>query len=125
MIEQLEQLDRSVYVIIDGVDACPNPTGTVSARKKVLELVEDLGRSRYSNLHLCITSSPEQDIKTILNLLIPYSRRVSLHRDKGHKEDIRSYIRSFMQKHQKMQKWTAEDKKLVVDTLSERADDNT
>ncbi|KAI0000135.1 hypothetical protein BJV74DRAFT_821797 [Russula compacta] len=122
MIVLQEQLDQSVYVIIDGVDNCPNPTGTVSARKKVLELVEDLDRSRYSNLHLCITSSPEQDIKTILNLLIPSSRRVTLHKADGQKEDIKNYIRSFIQRDQKMQKWTADEKKLVVDTLSERAD---
>ena len=50
------------YIIIDALDERPNNTGTPSARETVLNSVKDLVQSKYSNLYVCITSHPEQDI---------------------------------------------------------------
>ena len=74
-----------VYLIVDALDECPNNTGTPSAREKVLDFVEDLVQSRHSNLSICITSRPEQDINSILDPLTSPSTRVSLHEEDGHK----------------------------------------
>jgi hypothetical protein len=109
------------YIIIDALDECPNNTGTPSAREKVLNFIEDLVESQHSNLFICITSRPEQDINTALNPLIPPSRRVSLHEEVGQTEDINSFVRSFVMNDRTMRRWRAEDKERVIRVLSERA----
>ena len=109
------------YIVIDALDECPNKIGTPSAREKVLDFVEDLIDSIHSNLFICITSRPEQDIIAILNPLTPPSLRVSLHEEVGQRKDIDSYVRSFVQRDRAMRRWRAEDKELVISVLSERA----
>ena len=109
------------YIIIDALDECPNNTGTPSARERVLNFVEDLVQSNHSNLFVCITSRPEQDINTAFNPLTPLSRRVSLHEEGGQIEDINRFVRSFVMSDRTMRRWRAEDKELVIRILSERA----
>ena len=120
----LERLlsQSSIYIIIDGVDNCPNTnSGTTSARKKVLEFLERIVRSRHSNLHICITSSPEGDMQRSFKILAPSARRVTLHEQKGQMEDIKSYIHHFIHEDKDMQTWPAGDQDLVFKTLSEKA----
>jgi hypothetical protein len=111
-----------IYIIVDAVDECPNTAGTPSPREKVLQFLEDLVGWKFSNLHICVTSRPEHDIQAILNPLATGPRRVSLHEEGGQREDIISYVRSFVLKDRSMRRWRAEDKELVISTLSERAD---
>ena len=127
LIQCLGDMLRSVahtpfYIIVDALDECPNTTGTPSPREKVLNFVEDLVGSRYPNLYLCITSRPEQDIRTVLDPLTPTLRRVSLHEEAGQREDINTYIKSFLDTDRAMRRWRAEEKQLVIDTLSAKAD---
>jgi len=110
-----------IFLVIDALDECPNTTGTPSAREEVLDILEDLITSKHPNLFICITSRPEQDIQTVLNPLTPASNRVSLHQEGGQKEDIKSYIHSFVHKDRTMRRWREEDRELVIRTLSERA----
>ena len=110
-----------IYLIIDALDECPNTTGTPSTREQVLNFVQDLLQSEHSNLFICITSRPEQDITSTLDPLTPPSNRVSLHEEGGQKQDIDSYVRSFVQTDASMRRWRAEDKELVISVLSERA----
>jgi hypothetical protein len=109
-----------VYIIIDALDECPNISGTPSAREKVLELVEDLIELNLPNIHLCVTSRPEVDIQRVLESLA--SLQISLHNESGQKEDIIAYIKSVVHSDRSMRKWREEDKQLVIDVLSERAD---
>ena len=111
-----------VFVILDALDECPNSTGTPSAREMVLDFVESLVTSNYSNLFICITCRPEQDIQTVLNPLTSVGRRVSLHEEHGQREDINRYVRSFVRGDRTMRRWREEDKEVVIDTLSEKAD---
>jgi hypothetical protein len=111
-----------IFIIVDALDECLNTTGTPSTREEVLDFVEDLVRSNHSNLFICITSRPEQDIQTVLIPLTSASRRVSLHEECGQREDIDSYIRSFVLKDRAMRRWREEDRELVITTLSQRAD---
>ena len=110
-----------IFIVLDALDECPSTTETPSAREKVLDFVEDLVGSGHSNLFLCITSRPEQDIQTIFNPLTSASRRVSLHEEVGQREDINNYLRSFVQTDRAMRRWKEEDKELVINMLSERA----
>ncbi|KAI9443160.1 hypothetical protein H4582DRAFT_1922809, partial [Lactarius indigo] len=110
------------YIILDALDECPNTTGTPSSREKVLDSVEDVGSGQYPNLYLCLTSRPEQDIQTVLDPLIPTFHRVSLHEEGGQREDINTYIRSFVESDRAMRRWRMEEKQLVISTLSERTD---
>jgi hypothetical protein len=86
-----------VFIIIDALDECPNNIGTPSAREKVRNFVEDLVLSKRSNLSICITSRPEQDIQSVLNPLTSALRRVPLQEEGGQKEDINNYVRFFVQ----------------------------
>ena len=109
------------FLIIDALDECPDTTGTPSAREEVLDFLDDLLGSSHSNLFICVTSRPEQDIQTILNPLTCPSRRVSLHEEGGQREDIKSYVQSFVHKDRAMRRWREEDRNLVITTLIERA----
>jgi hypothetical protein len=111
---------QPVFIIADALDECPSTTGTPSARE-VLNFVEDLVGSNHSNLFICVTSRPEQDIQTVFNPLTSALRRVSLHEERGQREDISSYVRSFVHADRSMRRWREEDKELVINTLSERA----
>ena len=108
------------YIIVDGVDECPNSSGTPSAREEVLELIEELVDLKLPNVHLCVASRPEMDIRVILEPLT--SLKISLHEENGQKDDIITYIKSVVRSDRCMRRWTEEDKQLVIDTLSERVD---
>ena len=109
-----------IYIIIDGVDECPNFPGRPSAREEVLELVEEFVELELPNLHLCVASRPEMDIRTLLEPLT--SLQLSLHDESGQKEDIIKYIKFVVRSDRSMRRWKEEDKQLVVDTLSDKAD---
>ncbi|KAI0281934.1 ankyrin repeat-containing domain protein [Russula aff. rugulosa BPL654] len=111
-----------IYLIMDALDESSATSGMPSAREKVLRLVKELVDLRHQSLRICVTSRPEVDIKDILEPLT--SRRVSLHDQTGQKEDIADYVRSVVYSNLEpiMGRWKKEDKDLVIETLSERAD---
>ena len=109
-----------VYLIIDALDECPDTSGLPSPREQVLDLLENLVDLSSTNLRLCVTSRPEIDIRRALEPLT--SLRVSLHEESGQKQDIIEYVTSVVHSDLKMRRWRDEDKKLVIETLSERAD---
>jgi hypothetical protein len=111
---------RPIYVIVDAINECPNISGLPSPRKVLLDLLEELVRLRVPNLHICITSRPESDIRSVLAPLA-YST-ISLHNESGQQKDISDYVRKTVYSNRKMQRWPAKDKKLVVKVLSEKAD---
>jgi hypothetical protein len=109
-----------IYIIVDALDECPDLSGTPSAREEVLELVQELVDMKLSNLHLCFASRPEVDIRKTLEPLKPL--QISLHDETGQKDDIIKYINSVVHSDKKMRSWRDEDKELVVEVLSEKAD---
>jgi hypothetical protein len=108
------------YIIVDAVDECPNLSGMPSAREEVLELIEELVDLKLPNVHLCVASRPEMDIRVVLEPLT--SLKISLHDESGQKEDIIRYIKSIVRSDRRMRRWREEDQILVIDTLSENAD---
>jgi hypothetical protein len=111
---------QPVYLVIDALDECPDTSGLPSPREQVLDLVKELVDLSSPNLRLCVTSRPEIDIRRALELLTSF--RVSLHEQSGQKQDIVDYVTSVVQSDAKMGRWRDEDKNLVIETLSERAD---
>jgi hypothetical protein len=109
-----------IYIIIDAIDECPNFSGTPSAREEVLELIEELVGLKLPNVHLCVASRPEVDIRLVFGPLT--SLTISLHDERGQKEDIIKYIESVVRSDRRMRGWRDEDQSLVIDILSQNAD---
>ena len=111
-----------IYIILDALDECPNSYGVPSPRSQVLSLVEQLMDLRLPHLHICVTSRPEFDIRATLGRLALHS--VSLHDQSGQRDDIVDYVKSvvYSDAETMMKRWREEDKKMVVETLSEKAD---
>jgi len=111
-----------IYVILDALDECPDTSGIPSPRERVLQLLKELVELNLPNLHICVASRPEIDIRDVLDPLT--SCPVSLHDQSGQKKDIAAYIRSVVYSESEpiMKRWRTEDKDLVINTLSERAD---
>ena len=109
-----------IYIIIDALDECPILSGTPTAREEVLVLIEELVDLKLPNVHLCVASRPEMDIRVVLEPLT--SLKISLHDERGQQEDIIKYIKSVVYSDRSMRRWKEEDKQLVIDTLSDRAD---
>ena len=109
-----------IYIIIDGLDECPSDSGVVSPRERVLEQVEKLVALHLSNVRICVTSRPEADIQAALTSLASHS--VSLHDERGQMKDIIDYVKWIVYSDRKMRRWREEDKEMVVETLSRKAD---
>jgi hypothetical protein len=109
-----------IYIIVDGLDECPNSSGMLSAREEILDLLEELVVLKLLNVHLCVASRPEIDIRMVLEPLT--SLQISLHDEGGQKEDIIAYIKYVVLSDRKMRRWKAEDQNVVIDTLSQNAD---
>ena len=112
---------RPIYLVLDAVDECPNTKGMPSSRRQVLDLVEKLVKQGPPRLRLCITSRPEADIRTSLEPLTSTSNRICLHDQIGQKNDIAEFVRGVVYSDENMQRWRDEDKQLVIEMLSERA----
>ena len=115
---------RPVYLIIDALDECSYISEFPSPRNQVLQLVKELVDLHIPNLHICVTSRPEVDIRDVFEPLTGPSRRVSLHDQCGQKKDIVLYVRSVVYSDSEpiMRRWKNEDKELVIKTLSKQAD---
>jgi hypothetical protein len=60
------------------------------------------------------------DIRLVLEPLT--NLKISLHDEIGQKGDITKYIESVVYSDRSMRRWKEEDKQLVVDTISSKAD---
>ena len=115
-----------IFIILDALDECPDSSedssGILSRRDEVLQFINQLVDLHLPGLYICATSRPEVDIRAVLQPLA--FRSVSLHDETGQKADIVHYIRNVVNSSPSaaMKRWRAEDKNLVIETLTERAD---
>src|ERR1700761_6897559 len=115
-----------IFIIIDALDECPDSSedssGILSLREEVLQLVNKLVDLHLHGLYICATSRPEADIRAALQPLA--FRSVSLHDESGQKKDIADYIRNVvnLSPSTAMSRWRVDDKILVIETLTQRAD---
>ena len=108
------------FIILDALDECPIASSIPSPREEVLELVDELVGLHLPDVHICVTSRPEHDIRVVLECLT--KNPVSLHDESGQQEDIANFVASFVHSNQRTKRWREEDKNLVIKTLSEKAD---
>ena len=115
---------RPIYLITDAFDECSDVSTNeiLSSRDRALQLVKELVELRIPNLHICITSRPEFDIRDVLEPLT--YRRVCLHDQSGQKKDIEDYVRSVVYSESEpiMRRWRKDDKEMVIRSLSGRAE---
>jgi hypothetical protein len=107
-----------IYIIVDGVDECPNSSGTPSARWEVLDLIKELVGLKCLDVRVCVASRPEIDVRMELESLEPL--QISLHDEFGQKADIIAFI-EYTVHSKRMPGWTEEDQSLVIATLSRNA----
>ena len=88
--------------------------------EKVLRLIKELVELKLSNVHLCVTSRPEVDIRTALESLAPH--RISLHGEIEQRIDMTNDVSSVVHYDSRMQRWRTEERDSVVGTLSVNAD---
>ena len=102
------------YLIMDALDESPNTSGIPSPCERVLQFLMELVDLRLPNLHICVTSRPEIDIRDVIVPLT--SLQVSLHDQSGQKQDIADYIRSVVYSNSEpiIRRWKKEDKDLVT-----------
>ena len=111
-----------LFIVLDALDECPDSSGLPPPRSEVLQLVKELIDLRLRGLYICATSRPEVDIRAVLEPLAFCS--VSLHDESGQKTDIAHYVRSIVNSTPStaIRRWRVDDKNLVIETLTERAD---
>jgi hypothetical protein len=107
-----------IYIIVDGLDECPNSSGTPSARREVLDLIKELVGLKRLDVHVCVASRPEIDIRMVLGSLEPL--QISLDDEIGQKADIIAFIEHTVHLNS-MPEWTEEDQSLVINTLSQKS----
>ena len=110
------------FIVLDALDECPDSFTFPSPRDEVLQLVQELVDLHLPELHICATSRPEVDIRAVLDPLAFCS--VSLHDESGQKADIADYVRDVVNSgpSSAMRRWRTEDKNMIIETLTERAD---
>ncbi|KAH9160508.1 hypothetical protein EDB89DRAFT_882597 [Lactarius sanguifluus] len=110
------------FIVLDALDECPDSPGIPSPRHEVLQLVKELIDLGLQRLHICATSRPEVDIRAVLDPLA--SRSLSLHDQRGQTSDIADYVQNVVNSSLStaMRRWRADDRNLVIETLTQRAD---
>ena len=118
-LKDMLTLTRSVpiYLVMDALEECSNDSGIPSSRESVLRVVEEIVELRLPNLHLCVTSRPELDIRTIIKPLA--TQEISLHDERGQTRDINAYV-TFVAR--SVKHWRDDDKKMVISKLTKDAD---
>ena len=111
---------QPIYIIVDALDECPKMSGMPSPRVAVLNLLADLVDRHDPNLHICVSSCPEIDVRTVLEPLA--CGVVLLHDESGQQKDICNYVSDFVHSDKNTRRWRDSDKKLVVEELSKKAD---
>jgi len=109
-----------IYLVLDGLNECPDSPGVPSPREEVLGLIKELVQLNRRNLHLCVVSRFEADIRAVLEPLA--ISPVSLDDAPGHKRDIITYINAVVHSDRRIQGLRADDKQLIIDKLPESAD---
>jgi hypothetical protein len=81
MIECLKEMltldaQGPAFIILDALDECPIVSSIPSPREEVLELVDELASFHLPNVHICVTSRPEHDIRVVRSMTFELSSNV-------------------------------------------------
>lgn len=120
----------NVFIVLDGLDECPNDTGRHGERDErmaILRLISDLRTYNLKNLHLAAVSRPEFDIDAEFQRQASGSREASFTVDLSTEinannmtADISTYIESHL-KAAKFNSVSVELKSVIRETLIKKA----
>lgn len=113
-------VQEPTYIVMDALDECPGTPGLPSPRATLLGLIRELINWNITNLHICVLSDLHPEVEFVLYPLA--SRRVCLHEESGHSQDIIRYLRWLLNTHPRMKGWKASDKQVVINTLFRKAE---
>lgn len=60
----ISKIDRDVFLVLDGVDQCPDRQGMRDSDRKLLDIIGELAHKGYTNLHMLVISRDEKDIRS-------------------------------------------------------------
>lgn len=101
LLQMIEQV-KEVWIVLDALDECSTRKGP--STEGVLSWIRNLLNSEQRNIHLLVTSRPEQDIKLGLGDLAQNGDIMSIQSNliSG---DIRGYIRARVREGDDMKRW--------------------
>jgi len=118
LFAETKQLD-SVFLILDALDECPK-SGEQEFRAELLELIVEVHDHSPSNIHLLVTSRPEQDIR---DKLIPLLTSEAISIQGSHVDsDVKLYINTQLSTDPKLKVLKSELKTEVERALIAGAD---
>jgi hypothetical protein len=98
MIDSLEQ----IYIVLDALDECRTRIG--SHNEGLLSWMEGLMGLKQRNVHLLVTSRPEQDIQSKLSDIVSKENVIALQSDLI-TSDINKYIHARVRKGNSLKRW--------------------
>jgi hypothetical protein len=101
MIEQVKE----VWIILDALDECRTRKG--SPTEGLLSWISDLLSSKQRNIHLLVTSRPEQDIKSKVNEFAHNDDIVPIQNDLI-TDDIRVYVHTRVREREELKRWRSQ-----------------
>ena len=100
-LRSIKQADRAL-IILDALDECKNRKGDET--EGLLSWIRHLQELGLNNVHLLVTSRPEQDIKTTLEAQIGKEKIISLQSNLV-SQDIYNYIHASVQEYEGFRRW--------------------
>jgi Cdc6-like AAA superfamily ATPase len=100
MIEKVKE----VWIVLDALDECNTRKG--GPTEGLLSWMSDILVSEQSNVHLLITSRPEQDIKSGVSKFAHNDNVVPIQNDLI-TDDIRAYVRARVKEGNRLKRWRA------------------
>ncbi|KAH8195216.1 hypothetical protein TruAng_010616 [Truncatella angustata] len=90
---------REVWIVLDALDEC-------TPRIELLSWTQDLAQNYQplSNVHILITSRPEQDIKSAIERHADNEQMIAI-RDDLLEADIRNYVQARVREHEGLKRW--------------------
>lgn len=100
--QNMLQQAGEAYIILDALDECKKrkeyPT------RGLLTLMKDLAKSQQSNIHLLVTSRPEQDITSSIESWARNRDIIPIQNEKV-ADDVRAYIKERVRESKGMERW--------------------
>jgi hypothetical protein len=102
LTQMIEQTDE-VWVVLDALDECRTRRG--SETQGLLTWIRALLNSNQNNVHLLVTSRPEQDISSDLNEIAPEGEGMVLIQSDLIKDDIETYVKVKVKHGDGLKRW--------------------
>lgn len=109
-----------VWIVLDALDECQTRKDSVT--KGLLSWIRTQLTCQQSNIHMLVTSRPEQDIEAAFSELAGYRSIIPIQSDLV-AEDIQHYIHTRVREHPGLKRWHSREdiQKEIKSTLVEKA----